>query len=95
MSLMLVDSGGGNQSNDCPYIQFGFYDANNSITGSTYVTPGQIHLPCITFDGEVTAYSGVTMLTTVPDGLLELANQYGNVMDEGYNQAAADLGILE
>ncbi|KIM93507.1 hypothetical protein OIDMADRAFT_61441 [Oidiodendron maius Zn] len=84
MSLLLVITGG-NQTNDCPYIQFSFYDANDSITGFTYITPGQIHSPCITFDGQVTAYSGITMLATVPEELLELANNHGNVMDEGYN----------
>ena len=83
MSLLLVVTSG-NQTNDCPYIQLSFYDANNLITGSTYVAPGQIKTPCITFDGKVTAYSGITMLTTVPDELLEVANDYGNVMEEGY-----------
>ena len=74
-----------NETIQCPYILLSFYDANNFITGSTYVNPGQDEAHCISFDGEVTAYSGVTMLTTVPEELLELTNDYGNVMDEGYN----------
>jgi hypothetical protein len=82
LSLLKVIPGE-NQTTSCPYMQYIFYDANNYTVGSTYITPGQTHSPCISFDREVTAYSCATMLTTVLEELLEWAEDCGNVRDGG------------
>jgi hypothetical protein len=74
-----------NKTGSCPYLQFGFFTAENQTAGYTYITPGQLESPCIQFDGnQVTAYSGVTMLIEVPEHILGWAESgNGNVLDEG------------
>jgi hypothetical protein len=67
----------------CPYIQFSFFNAKSQNAGWTYIRPGQTNSPCVSFfNGTITGYSGVTMLTEVPDNLLEWANTDGNVEEE-------------
>ncbi|KAH8800841.1 hypothetical protein F5884DRAFT_809011 [Xylogone sp. PMI_703] len=67
---------------NCPYFQFDFYHPNNQIAGFTYIIPGQNYTPCISFSSEVVAYTGTTMLVPVPTGLLEWADNFGNVQLE-------------
>ena len=56
----------------CPYVQFSFF-----------IGPGQTESPCVSFStSAMTGYSVVTMLTEVPEDLLEWANKDGNVEEE-------------
>jgi hypothetical protein len=67
----------------CPYIQFSFFNDKNQTAGWTYITPGQIDNPCVSFfNSTVTGYSGVTMLTDFPEELLDWANTIGNEEEE-------------
>jgi hypothetical protein len=60
----------------CPYIQFWFYDTSNQTIDFTYITPGQLQSPCISFHGnQVAAYSGFTLPTVPPAELLEWADE--------------------
>jgi hypothetical protein len=72
---------------ECPYIQFSFYNAQNQSTGWTYIRPGQTDTPCVTFaNATVTGYNGVTMLTDVPANLLGWADNDFNVAYEGFTE---------
>jgi hypothetical protein len=72
---------------ECPYIQFSFFNAQNQSTGWTYIRPGQTDVPCVTFaNATVICYNGVTMLTDVPANLLEWADNDGNVAYEGFTE---------
>ena len=67
---------GNETTGSSPYLQFWFYDTNNQIVGFTFITPGQLQSPCISFNGsQVAAYSGVTLASKPPTDLLEWANE--------------------
>jgi hypothetical protein len=84
-SLEYVTPAGG--GDECPYIQFSFFNAQNQSTGWTYIRPGQTDVPCVTFaNATVAGYNGVTMLTDVPANLLDRANNDGNVAYEGFTE---------
>ena len=60
----------------CPYIEFWFYDTNQQIVDFTVIVPGQLHSPCISFNGSyVVAYSGLTQATKPPADLLEWVDE--------------------
>ena len=68
---------------NCSYIQFSFFNAKNQTAGWTYMKPGQTESPCVSFfNSTITGYSGVPMLTEVPEDLLDWANNDGNVEEE-------------
>ena len=80
-SLYYVTPSEGNVS--CPYVQFSFFNVKNQTAGWTYIRPGQTESPCVSFfNSTITGYSGVTMLTDVPEDLLGWANNDGNVEEE-------------
>lgn len=60
----------------CPCLEFFFYDTNNKIVQFTYITPGQLQSPCISFNGsQVASYSGVTLTMAPPEELVEWADE--------------------
>jgi len=59
-------------------MQFTFYDAQGSIDGFTFITPGQNYTPCVMFDSGVASYSGFDLSITVSEKFLDI----GNVEDE-------------
>jgi hypothetical protein len=61
---------------ECPYIQFSFYNAQNQSTGWTYIRPGQTEAPCVTFsNATVIGYNGVTRSGRSCCGLAEYENK--------------------
>jgi hypothetical protein len=56
----------------CPYIEFRFYDTNNTTIDFIIISPGQRQSPCVSFNkSQVTAYSGAEVTEKVPEDLLE------------------------